>query len=145
MKPVPSAESGVLSSGMKTRRRGFIQSRLQNLGLSMMVMGLSFVFYYLGFFGGVEGPLSPGRIGDALARLGFSGRHLLMLCLSLTAIALTWNWLYNAFRRLLHKDMPGTGHGNPEARHRVIKKGTIGHFLWIMFLAFSIIVFCHLQ
>lgn len=112
------------------RRTGYVQNRMKNFGLTMVVMGASFGLYYLGFFGGVEGPLQPGRIGERLAAMGFTGRHLLCLFLLLTLVAITWNWLYNAITR-----RPTT---------HAIRKGTLGHFAWIMFLIFSIIVFCHL-
>lgn len=96
-------------------------------------MGISFGLYYLGLFGGVGGPLAPERIGSRLADLGFSGRHLLYFCLLLTAVAATWNWMYNAACRLLKRDTGDT-----------VRKGIGGHFAWIMGLVFSIIVYCHL-
>ena len=111
----------------------------------MVVMGISFGLYYLGFFGGVPGPLSPGRIGDALAGMGFSDRRLLILCLSLTAAALTWNWLYNALRKLLHVNAVGAGNQSPEFQRHAVKKGTIGHFMWMMFLVLSAIILYHMQ
>lgn len=111
-------------------RRGFVQNRLQNFGVTMVVMGASFGLYYLGLFGGVSGPLQPERIGDWLAAMGFSDRRLLVLLLSFMVIAITWNWVYNAFNRLL-------------GRRDVIcvKKGTVSHFVWAMWLTFSAIVF----
>lgn len=155
----------------KPHRRGYIQNRLQNFGLTMIVMGASFVLYYLGLFGGVAGPLQPERIGDKLAVLGFSNRHLLFICLSFMVIAITWNWMYNAINRFLGRDMtcavpgegePGfcarpvrremggraagryvcaAGHQSLKAHFHIVKKGTVSHFLWMMFLVFSAIVF----
>jgi hypothetical protein len=150
---------------------GFIQKRLQNFGLSMVVMGASFTLYYLGFFGGVSGPLAPERIGDKLAALGFSNRHLLFIFLLLTAIAISWNWLYNAMNRMLGRHFictyredgrsfscnkpirkrkfdQGTGlyicrdgHTCSEIRTNIVRKGTLSHFFWMMWLIFSGIVF----
>jgi len=113
-------------------RRSFVQHRVRNFGLTMVVMGFSFGLYYLGFFGGVEGPLQPEHIGDRLAAMGFSGRHLLYLFVLLTVVAVTWNWLYNAMGRLFKRDC------------RLVRKGNFAHFIWIMFLVFSLIVFFHL-
>jgi hypothetical protein len=144
MKTVSTDLSGSPSYKMRTGCRGFARSRLQNFGLTMVVMGVSFGLYYLGFFGGVEGPLSAERIGDALACLGFSGRHLLAVCLSLTAMALTWNWLYYALRRLWGGCMPGAGRHASGTQLGVVKKGALGHFLWMMFLVISAIVFYHM-
>lgn len=105
---------------------------MRNFGLTMVVMGISFGLYYLGLFGGVEGPLQPEHIGDKLAAMGFSGCHLLCLFLLLTVVAATWNWLYNAMGRRFKRNC------------RVVRKGTFAHLIWIMFLVFSLIVFFHL-
>jgi hypothetical protein len=147
-------------------RPGFIQGRLHNFGLTMMVMGASFGLYYLGLFGTVDGPLRPDRIGDHLAAIGFSNRHLLILLVALMGIAIVWNWLYNAICRLLGKRLAcacrmdggdgfcaapvrrvrrghyvcAAGHTRPDARFQALKKGTVAHFLWMMFLVFSAIV-----
>ncbi len=109
-------------------RRGFVQNRLQNFGVTMVVMGASFGLYYQGLFGGVSGPLQPERIGDRLAAMGFSDRHLLAMLLSFMVIAITWNWVYNAFNRLFGKPVI------------CVKKGTVSHFMWAMWLTFSAIV-----
>jgi hypothetical protein len=132
----------------------------------MTVMGASFILYYLGLFGGVEGPLNPGRIGERLAASGISNRHLLILLISCLMIALSWNWLYNAACRLLGRRMfctfhqgkktncdaqawrnsegvyvCGAGHLNSRVRFAAVRKGTISHFVWMMFLIFSGMVF----
>lgn len=146
--PIMKTESinqpGPSSMKAPSNRHGYFRNRLQNFGLTMVVMGISFGLYYLGFFGGVPGPLSPGHIGDVLSGMGIADRHLLILCLSLTAVALTWNWLYNAVGRLLHRNSGGAGYRIPEFQFRVIKKGTVGHFMWMMFLVFSIIILYHM-
>ena len=157
------------------KRHGSIQNRAQNFGLTMIVMGAGFILYYLGLFGGVEGPLQPERIGDHLATMGFSDRHLLAGFLLLMVLALTWNWIYNAFNRLVGRRMicgfPGkgvddicaetvvkrnntgsgvsymcaAGHQGSKVHLRVVKKGTVGHFLWMMWLIFSAIVFYYMK
>ncbi|RJQ84154.1 MAG: hypothetical protein C4519_05555 [Desulfobacteraceae bacterium] len=147
-------------------RRGFIQTRLQNFGLTMIVMGASFILYYLGLFGGVEGPMTPAYIGERLAAAGFTNRHLLILLLSCMLIAIVWNWLYNGIcflsgRRLtcacrLKEDgrlcavavrrdrdcghVCSAGHRRPKVRFHPVKKGTVAHFVWMMFMVFSGIV-----
>ena len=122
-------------SPSETRRpgRGFVQTRLQHFGLSMIVMGISFLLYYLGLFGGVEGPLEPAGIGDTLAFLGVSNHHVLGICLLFMVISLTWNHVYNAFKKALHRPETGRQPGT-------IKKGPISHFLWVMWLVFSAMV-----
>ena len=151
---------------MNTYRRGFVQNRMQNFGWTMIVMGASFALYYLGLFGGVEGPLRPERIGDQLAAIGFNNRHLLLGLLGLMAIAIVWNWIYNGICRLLgwrmtcacqaetpdgfcaapvRRERPdhyvcADGHTRPHARFHPLAKGTIGHFIWMMFAIFSAIV-----
>lgn len=114
-------------------RRGFVQNRLQNFGLSMIVMGASFLLYYMGLFGGVEGPLEPARIGDTLASMGVSNYHVLGICLLFMVISLTWNHVYNAFQSIRLRNETGR---QPET----IKKGPISHFLWMMWLVFSAMV-----
>jgi hypothetical protein len=51
--------------------------------------------YYLGFFGNVEGPLNPGRIGESLSAIGVTKTHSMVFFLSFLIIAVTWNWIYN--------------------------------------------------
>ena len=152
----------------------FAQSRMRNFGVTMAVMGASFVLYYLGFFGGVSGPLQGASIGDWLANLGFKPRHLLGMFLMLTVLSIIWNWVYNGLNRLFKwnlrcaaplNDSGGlcsepvvertgydagqqyvcrAGHTCGQAQVRAVGKGTIGHFLWMMFLIFSVIVYYHM-
>ena len=161
--------------GMSARSRGGLPNRIRSFGATMAVMGGSFIVYYLGLFGGASGPLQPDRIGDRLAAVGFSGHHLLFLLLALTLVSLSWNWFVNAFRRCLGLQMrcavptdasgapcgrpvqklrqtDGSfsfscpeGHNCSKARPVVVKKGTLGHFLWMMWLAFSIIVYYYIR
>ena len=76
-------------------QRSFFQSRLANFGLTLIIMGASFGLYYLGLFGTVEGPLTPARMGTALADMGVTQRHVIVMLLTLLIAALTWNWIYN--------------------------------------------------
>jgi hypothetical protein len=75
--------------------RGLVRSRLHNFGLTMVVMGASFILYYLGLFGTVDGPLTPANMGNALSGLGVTQRHVIMVLLSILIIALSWNWVFN--------------------------------------------------
>lgn len=148
-------------------RRSFVQDRLYRFGLTMIVMGASFGLYYLGLFGGVDGPLNPDRIGEKLAALGFSNRHLLTVLMVFLVVAIIWNWLYNALNRFfgrrmtcslrlkdtqalcalpVRRDSSGqfvcsAGHRCHSARFNPVKKGTVAHFIWMMFLIFSAMVF----
>ena len=77
------------------KKTNFLQKRMHSMGISMIVMGASFFLYYLGFFGTVEGPLTPATIGDTLAGMGVTKAHMIMFFLSFFIISLTWNHLYN--------------------------------------------------
>lgn len=76
------------------------RQRLFNFGITMMVMGVSFLLYYLGFFGNVEGPLQPEKLGAALGDMGVSRSYLVLFLLFLAVIAITWNWMYNLISML---------------------------------------------
>ena len=77
----------------------YIRMRLNRLGITLLVMGASFVLYYLGFFGGIDGPLSAGRIGDLLAESGITQTHVLVSLLVMTALAGLWNIVLNTICR----------------------------------------------
>jgi hypothetical protein len=133
MKSAQTSQIRFSTPGNLRPRRRFIQTRLQNFGLSMIVMGASFLLYYLGLFGGVEGPLEPAKIGDTLASLGVSNYHVLGICLLFMVISLTWNHAYNACRSILYRNDTGS-------RPETVRKGPVSHFLWMMWLVFSAIV-----
>lgn len=78
----------------------YIRMRLHRFGVMLLVMGASFGLYYLGFFGGIDGPLSADRIGDLLAESGITQTHLLVLLLGMMALAGLWNIVYNLGCRL---------------------------------------------
>ncbi|WP_300455773.1 hypothetical protein [Desulfobacula sp.] len=106
----------------------YIRKRTQCFGMSMMVMGVSFFLYYLGLFGNVEGPLSPGKIGASLAGIGVTKAHALMFFLSFFIIAMTWNHLYNLVSLMMGSRLT-CNHKNKEghicgALTRKIKTGT---------------------
>ena len=65
----------------------------------MSVMAISIGLYYLGFFGSIDGPLHPARIGAKLNRLGFTQIHLLITFIALFAVTVAWNWIYNVVNR----------------------------------------------
>ncbi|MEJ2723923.1 MAG: hypothetical protein P8175_04615, partial [Deltaproteobacteria bacterium] len=75
--------------------RSFIQRRMIRLCLSILVMLICFPLYYLGFFGGVEGPLNPSEIGDALARMGVTKTQSMIFFPTLLIVSVSWNWIYN--------------------------------------------------
>ncbi|MFH1954759.1 MAG: hypothetical protein ABIL06_24485 [Pseudomonadota bacterium] len=111
--------------------RSFLQKRLIRVSLSMLVMVLCFPLYYLGLFGTVEGPLHPARIGDALAGMGVTKTHAMVLFLSFLIISVTWNWIYNlvsylAGSRLTCNKTDESGHpcGARAERRRVAHRKT---------------------
>lgn len=73
--------------------------RIGNFMLTLGIMALSFFFYELGLFGGVQGPLNPEQLGATLARAGITRLHLAMFFLFCSFYALTWNWVLNAWHR----------------------------------------------
>lgn len=133
MKSAHTSQIRFSSPGTPRPRCGFVQTRLQNFGLSMIVMGISFLLYYMGLFGGVEGPLEPAKIGDTLASLGVSNYHILGICLLLMIISLTWNHVYNAFQGIRLRN-------ETDRQPETIRKGPVSHFLWMMWLVFSAMV-----
>jgi hypothetical protein len=126
------------NSGVQLYRRSYGQQRLGRFGLTLIVMGISFILYYLGLFGGVDGPLNPSRLGAHLTLWGVSKAHLLMFATGMTLLTLTWNWIYNLAGFLLgtrRTCRPVDAHFHP------LKKGTIGHMLWVISVMFTFIVF----
>lgn len=113
--------------------RGFVRSRLHNFGLTMVVMGASFILYYLGLFGTVDGPLTPANMGTALAGLGVTQRHVIMVLLSILIFALSWNWVFNLTSAFIgarmtckatQKGVDGGLCGAPVKRTRHVSKRT---------------------
>lgn len=76
-------------------QNGLVRNRFQSFGLTMVVMGASFFLYYLGCFGTVDGPLTPAKMGAALAGLGVTRYHVILMLLSILIGAISWNWVYN--------------------------------------------------
>ena len=84
-----------MDTGPGQPRKAFARSRLYNFGLTMVVMGASFILYYLGLFGTVDGPLTPANMGATLSGLGVTQRHVIIMLLSLLIGAVSLNWLFN--------------------------------------------------
>lgn len=74
---------------------GPARNRMHSFGLTMIVMGASFMLYYLGVFGTVDGPLTPEKMGAALSGLGVNRRHVIVVLLSILTAAISWNWIFN--------------------------------------------------
>ncbi len=87
--------SAALYSGGQTYRRTYGQQRLVHFGITMIVMGVCFFLYYLGFFGGVDGPLNPAQLGEHLSASGVSRVHLIIVTAVLMLLSLGWNWIFN--------------------------------------------------
>lgn len=153
------------------KTRSFVQKRLLRFCLSMLVMITCFPLYYAGFFGTVEGPLNPSRIGESLAGLGVTRTHSLILFTSFLVMSVTWNWIFNLasiaagsrltctrrgpsgrpcgerVERLREGGDSGPtyvcrrGHRRPDAHFHPVKKGSFSHTLWLVSLVFCVIVF----
>jgi NO-binding membrane sensor protein with MHYT domain len=106
------------------------RNRLQYFGLTMVVMGISFILYYLGFFGSVDGPLTPAKLGATLSGLGVTQRHVIVILLSLLIGAVSWNWVFNIVSALIGARMTCTARGKgsdgfcglPAKRNRLVSK-----------------------
>jgi len=79
----------------QTQRLRYAQRIKVGFGLNMIVMAMSLSLYYLGFFGGVEGPLAMPNIGRALVGIGFTSVSFQAMLVIIFIIALTWNWVLN--------------------------------------------------
>ena len=149
-------------------KEDFVRHRARRIGTTMVVMGASFALYYLGFFGGVAGPLEPARLGASLAGLGVTQRHVLVILLSILIMAVTWNWIVNLVGLITGARLccigsgPGKepcgapvrrernrtglqyvcvkGHRHTEAHFHPVRKGTISHTIWVTALAFCLVV-----
>lgn len=80
-------------------RDSLAQKQLQRFGLTMLVLAVSLVLYYFGFFGTYQGPLHPAKIGNALDGLGLQQWHFVYIPILLSVLSLTWNWVANCFCR----------------------------------------------
>lgn len=79
------------------------KSRMTKFGLSMVVLAVCLILYYLGFFGTYEGPLNPQNIGQTLDAWGLSKAHVAYLFMVLFVLLLIWNWLFNIISILTGK------------------------------------------
>jgi hypothetical protein len=75
--------------------RSFLQKRTIRFGISMIVLALCVSLYEAGFFGTVDGPLHPARIGDSLSGMGVTKTHSAVFFLTLLIVAAAWNWVFN--------------------------------------------------
>ncbi|MFO7652917.1 MAG: hypothetical protein R6X25_03745 [Candidatus Krumholzibacteriia bacterium] len=98
-----------------TSRTSAPVSAFARMGFGFGGMLFCFVLHDLGLFGGVEGPLQPGRIGARLAAAGVGRGDLLALLGGFTLLAGTWNWLVPGASRLLRL-----------SRRRTPAKGPVG-------------------
>ena len=87
--------SGMNGTGGEGGRSSYVQKRLAHMQVTIIVMIISFVLYYLGFFGTVEGPLDPAGLGARLSGIGVTRVHVLGLLALFFVVALTWNWVFN--------------------------------------------------
>lgn len=154
--------------------RTFLQKRMVRLCMSMIVFMLCLPLYHLGFFGSVDGPLNPARMGKSLSDMGVTKTHSILFFLSFLIIAFAWNWIFNLVsyftgarltcnkaddegnpcgarverRKVVQKKTGETipqyvcekGHKRPDAHFHPVQKGTASHTVWVIALAFCVIV-----
>lgn len=116
----------------------YFQKRAQNLGMTMIVMGACFLFYYLGLFGGVKGPLCPETIGTFLSGQGVSRDHIRLACFGILIVSLIWNhlitlacFIMGTRRTCTCKGPKNTPCGHKTKKIRKAKKGTGKDFVKI--------------
>ena len=97
----------------QTQRSSPAQRFKVGFGLNMIVMAVSFGLYYLGFFGGVDGPLATVSLGRTLAGIGFTSASFQVMLVILFIIALTWNWVLNLAAHLTGQRLTCTK-GSPQ-------------------------------
>lgn len=77
------------------------RGRIRYCGINLVVMGASFVLYYLGLFGGgVDGPLRPENMGEWLAGVGVTRHHAVVMFAAVALCAVSWNWMFNLIAHL---------------------------------------------
>jgi hypothetical protein len=157
------------------RTRTFLQKRMISFCMSMLSLLICCLLYYEGFFGTVDGPLNPARLGESFGSMGVTKAHSMGFFLSLLIITTSWNWVYNiasnligarltcnktdeegkicgakAQRKKVANEKTGKvvvqyicekGHKRPQAHFHPVQKGTISNTVWLISLAFCVIVF----
>jgi len=137
MESTPSAH---VTAGSTAANQSYIRNRIYNFSVTMIVMGASFVLYYLGLFGGVDGPLEPAAIGAKLASRGITRNDLFIVFLLLTGLGVTWNWIVNAIARLIESRRGPSG-STSSSGFRPIRKGAVSHVLWILAATFTVMLY----
>lgn len=108
----------------------YLSKRTRSFGMTMIVMGISFGLYYLGFFGGIDGPLSSDNLALRLKEMGVTQRHVMIFFLTLLLFTSVWNWVYNLIsyingsRLTCKKEVDGKPCGEPVIRLRCVGKKT---------------------
>lgn len=115
----------------KSETATFIHQRSNRFLMSLLVMLICFPLYYLGLFGGVEGPLQPAQIGQWLAGIGVSRSHILIMFSTVMILAVTWNWIFNLLSLVIGNRLTcnrtnehGLTCGVPVTRKKVIDQKT---------------------
>ncbi|MBW2051838.1 MAG: hypothetical protein JRI85_06295 [Deltaproteobacteria bacterium] len=156
--------------------KNYVRKRLSNFSFTMIIMGISFILYYLGLFGNEAGPLQPEQLGENLAALGVSKIHIFLFFLSVFIITIVWNWMFNLIcllvglrltctkkvnnesavcgasvkrKKAVHKKtgviitryVCSHGHERSQVTFNQVKKGSVGHTLWVISLLFCIMAF----
>ncbi len=114
--------------------------QLIRFGWSMITLAISIGLYYLGFFGTTEGPLNPERMGSAMNEFGVTGRHIVIFMSLLFLVSVSWNWVYNLFRKTVKS--AGTAH---DPACRPVEKGIWGHTAWaaVLIILIGVIIELH--
>lgn len=136
---MPTQQNSCPPNAQSQSHGRYISRRIHNFGVTLLVMAVSFLLYYLGLFGGVEGPLRPENMGRGLADMGITRHHILGFFLAITLAATSWNWIFNfvchalGARLTCKKEYPeGRICGASVRREKHVDKksgGAVNHFI----------------
>ncbi|EMS80738.1 hypothetical protein [Desulfotignum phosphitoxidans] len=113
-----------------------IRQQAMRLMVTLVSLGGSIWLYYLGFFGTVEGPLNPEKIGAAMAGKNIAPGHLLAGLFLIFLVSISWNWVYNLIHRIKieraasrHPQAAGKQKNEP-VTFQPVRKGPWSHTIW---------------
>jgi hypothetical protein len=113
-----------------------IRHQAMRLVVTLVSLGGSIGLYYLGFFGTLEGPLNPEKIGAAVAGSNIGPGHLLAGLFLIFLVSISWNWVYNLIQRMKiqravtkHPQTAGKQKNEP-VTFQPVRKGPWSHTIW---------------
>jgi hypothetical protein len=113
-----------------------IRHQAMRLVVTLVSLGGSIWLYYLGFFGTLEGPLNPEKIGAAVAGSNIGPGHLLAGLFLIFLVSISWNWVYNLINRIKIQRAV-TRHPQTAGKQKIapvtfqpVRKGPWSHTIW---------------